>query len=309
MGKRFIISESEKNYIRKMYGLIKEQSGEGLVSQSVYDAIEKIESKYSYMSNGKITGASYSGNQIETDLNNYIKNTIGLDNWFKINEKLRGQIYAYAFQADSGAKGMTFRWIAGLANAIDGKINRMSIVNKSLNDTNVQNAINIIKNACKNGSINSYYNNYLSILDQQYKSADYNNNYKYIWKYRPKAVERFMNGEYETDIFKDWDNSLNQTDEPIKIVGDGFNDLRSKLKSETSGITIDENSVEIDINTYTVTYNTGSKKIQNMSLIIDDQGQLENRLPNIRKQNPTMVEKNEWKGQVGNIEWIFVIIY
>jgi hypothetical protein len=109
---------------------------------------------------------------------------------------------------------MTFKWIAGLANAIDGKIDRMSIVNKSLNDTNVQNAINIIKNACKNGSINSYYNNYLSILDQQYKSADYNNNYKYIWKYRPKAVERFMNGEYETDIFKDWDNSLNQTDKP-----------------------------------------------------------------------------------------------
>jgi hypothetical protein len=46
-----------------------------------------------------------------------------------------------------------------------------------------------------------------------------------------------------------------------------------------------------------------------MSLIIDDQGQLENRLPNIRKQNPTMVEKKEWKGKVGNIQWIFVIIY
>jgi hypothetical protein len=309
MGKRFIISESEKNDIRKMHGILNEQSGGDLVPQSVYDAIEKIESKYSYMNNGEIKGASYKGNQIETDLSNYIENTIGLDNWFKINEKLRGQIYAYAFQADSGEKGMTFRWIAGLANAIDKRINRMSIVNKSLNDTNVQNAINIIKNACKNRSINSYYNNYLSILDQQYKSADYNNNYKYIWKYRPTAIERFMNGENEIDIFDDWNNSFNQTDESIKIVGDGFNDLRSKLKSETSGVMIDENSVKIDIDTYTVTYNTGNKKIQNMSLIIDDQGQLENRLTNIRKQNPTMVEKKEWKGKVGNIEWIFVIIY
>ena len=118
-----------------------------------------------------------------------------------------------------------------------------------------------------------------------------------------------MNGENEIDIFDDWNNSFNQTDESIKIVGDGFNDLRSKLKSETSGVMIDENSVKIDIDTYTVTYNTGNKKIQNMSLIIDDQGQLENRLTNIRKQNPTMVEKKEWKGKVGNIEWIFVIIY
>ena len=99
-----------------------------------------------------------------------------------------------------------------------------------------------------------------------------------------------------------------QSSKPTLIEGNGFNDLRNKLKTQTSGITIDENSVRIDINTYKVSYNVGNTKIQNMSLIFDDQGQLENRLPSIRKNNPTMIEKSEWKGKVGNIEWIFVVI-
>ena len=99
-----------------------------------------------------------------------------------------------------------------------------------------------------------------------------------------------------------------QPTKTITIKGDGFNDLRNKLKNQTVGITIDENSVNIDIDNYEVTYNTGNTKIQNMSLIFDDQGQLDNRLPSIRKNNPTMVEKQEWEGTVGNTNWIFVII-
>jgi hypothetical protein len=290
MGKRFMISESEKNDIRKMYGLIKEQSGGGLVPQSVYDAIEKIESVYSYMDGGEIKGATYSGNTIESEFSDYIKKTIGLDNWSKINEKLRGQIYAYAFQADSGKKGMAFRWIAGLANAIDSSIKRLDVVNKQLTDPNVQNAINVIKKACKDGSINSHYNDYLNILDQQYKSGDYNNNYKYIWKYRPTAIDRFMNGEDEKSIFQDWENSFNSTEETTIIKGTGLNDLRTKLKTETKNLSIEINSVKLEIDNLSVTFNSGDDKIQNLSLIFSDvsKEELDMIYQKVKKSNPTV---------------------
>jgi hypothetical protein len=211
--------------IKSMMGLIMEEGAGSLVPQSVYDAIREIEARYSYMDNGKITGQSFKGNEIETEFTNYIKNTIGLDSWSKISEKLRAQIYAYAFQADSGKKGMTFRWIAGLSNAIDKNIKRLSIVNKNLNDPNVQNAINIIKNACNDGSINSHYNDYLTILDQQYLSGDYNDNYKYIWKYRPKAIERLIAGENKDTVFADWQKSFSnqQQTQPNQQQGNAIN--------------------------------------------------------------------------------------
>lgn len=308
MGKRFIISESEKNDIRKMYGLVLEQSGGGLVPQSVYDAIEKIESVYSYMDGGEIKGATYSGDQIESEFSDYIKKTIGLDNWSKINEKLRGQIYAYAFQADSGKKGMAFRWIAGLANAIDSSIKRLDVVNKQLTDPNVQNAINVIKKACKDGSINSHYNDYLNILDQQYKSGDYNNNYKYIWKYRPTAIDRFMNGEDEKSIFQDWEKSYTSTpqptidsrnnttndDETIKrvIQGTSLNDLRTKLKTETKGLSVDTYSTKMDIKNLKVSFNLGEEKIKNFTLIFSDVSKDELNLiyQKVRKSNPISEE-------------------
>jgi hypothetical protein len=99
-----------------------------------------------------------------------------------------------------------------------------------------------------------------------------------------------------------------QTNKPIIITGSSINNLRDNLKTGTSGATIDFNSIKINIDSLSVTYSLGNTKIQNMSLIFDDQGQLENRLPNIRKQNSTMIEKPEWKGKVGNVDWMFVII-
>ena len=316
MGKRFIISESEKNDIRKMYGLIKEQSSGSLVPQSVYDAIEKIESVYSYMDGGEIKGATYSGNQIESEFSDYIKKTIGLDNWSKINEKLRGQIYAYAFQADSGKKGMTFRWIAGLANAIDSSIKRLDVVNKQLTDPNVQNAINVIKKACKDGSINSHYNDYLNILDQQYKSGDYNNNYKYIWKYRPTAIDRFMNGEDEKSIFQDWEKSFNQSEKKQNTTQQitpstktntqdntaEYDEFAKRIKTETENASIDLDSIDFEITDRTFTFSPGNRKIKKIILVIGRESEglnmnqnFEQKIKNIRNKNPeyTFTPRNE----------------
>lgn len=210
MSRRFIITESEKNDIRRMYGLITEQSGQPLVSPKVYEIIKQIESIYSYMDNGKVVGRKFNGNEIENELSNYIDKTIGKSSWFKMDDKLRAQIYAYAFQSDSGKGGeLKMKWIAGLANALDSGVNRGNIVRKPLNDPNVQDAIKKIQTACQNGTINSIYSRYLQILDEQYKSSDYNDNYRNIWKNRPQAIDRMMNGEDSAVIFDEWEQSLN----------------------------------------------------------------------------------------------------
>lgn len=203
--KRFIITESEKSEIRKMYGLINEQTG-GIVPQLAIKAISEIEKKFSFMDSGQIKGANYTGSEKLGVMSQYIKDTIGFDCWNTLSDVFKAQIYSYCFQADTDSP-YKMKFIAGLANAIDPNIDRSTIVRKPLNDPNVQKAINTIKTNCNN--INSYYRNYVSIVDQQYKSSDYNDNYKYIWKYRPTAIERIMNGEDFIQVLKDWEKSFN----------------------------------------------------------------------------------------------------
>jgi hypothetical protein len=57
---------------------------------------------------------------------------------------------------------------------------------------------------------------------------------------------------------------------------------------------------------YKITFKSGNKKIQNISLIFDDQGQLSNRLVMIKSKNPTMdiIEQ----GKDNNIDWVIVVI-
>ena len=97
-------------------------------------------------------------------------------------------------------------------------------------------------------------------------------------------------------------------EEEIKttIRGNDINDLRTKLKEQTQNISIDPNSIIIDMDVYKVSFKLGNKKIQIMSLIFDDQGQLSNRLVTIKSKNPTMniIEQ----GKDNNIDWALVII-
>ena len=90
------------------------------------------------------------------------------------------------------------------------------------------------------------------------------------------------------------------------IQGKDINDLRVKLKEQTQNISIDPNSINVDIDNYKVSYNSGDKKIQTLSLIFDDKGQLSNRLMIIKSKNPTMEIIEQGKDK--NIDWVVVII-
>jgi hypothetical protein len=91
------------------------------------------------------------------------------------------------------------------------------------------------------------------------------------------------------------------------IIGTDFNDLRNKLSGETKNISIDSSSVFIDINNYTVRFNSGNDKISVMSFIFDDTGNLKNRILNIKSKNPTLKEVKS--GKVNNVEWLLSVIY
>jgi len=307
--------------IKTMMGLLIEQSG-SLVPEKVYELISAIESKYSYMKDGKINTKTYTGREVEQYIKSYIDKTIGENNWNKISDKLKAQIYSFAFQSDSGYGGMKFKWIAGLANAINQSINRGDIVGKPIDDPNVQNAIKTIKTACENGSINTVYNKYLSIIDQQYKSMDYSDNYKYIWKYRPIAVDRIMSGTDINTVLNDWEKSFNKTntDQPtqpsngqltnetlIDIIGIDMNDLRTKLKTETKSISVNIDRIKVDMTKYRVSYNPGNTKIQGMSLIFDpNQDTLNTRFNSIKEKNPTikLIESGNDNGYYWNLSII-----
>ena len=90
------------------------------------------------------------------------------------------------------------------------------------------------------------------------------------------------------------------------IQGKDINDLRTKLKEQTQNISIDPNSITIDMDVYKVSFKSGNKKIQTMSLIFDDQGQMKNRLVMIKSKNPTMEIIEQ--GKDNNIDWVVVMI-
>lgn len=86
------------------------------------------------------------------------------------------------------------------------------------------------------------------------------------------------------------------------LQGNSFPDLRNKVKSWfDDGFSINPNSFVLDTNTFKLQYSEGDTPVKSVSLIYDDQGQLENRLPQLLQKNPTM--KVAKKGKVSNIEW------
>ena len=212
-----IIKLKESDLVNAIKNILNEQSGGSMIPENGYQAISDIESVYSYTnpSTGKITGQSLTGKEQEGNIKNYVNSTIGLDNWFKINELFRTQLYAYMYQTDSGEGGMRMWWIAGLAQAINPKINRASISKKPLDNENVKQAIDLIKKACQDDTINSYYTKWLSVVDNQYSltGSAHKDNYKNVWKNRPKAIERLMKGE-DWNVVKKEFNSSSVTQQP-----------------------------------------------------------------------------------------------
>jgi hypothetical protein len=250
---KIIISESQ------LQAIILEQNS-SLIPQKGYQAISRIEGKFSYMDGDKVKGHLYTGKEMESSISSYIASTIGLDNWFKINDTFRTELYAYMFQTDSGNGVRHNRWIAGLAQAISPKINRGTILDKPINDPNVQTAINLIKTACGDGTINNYMNRWISVVDDQYSktTSASSSNYEKIWKYRPTAIKRIMAGDEINKVLDDWsklNNGGTVEDKPldhtqnieITIKSPDLTHFLADIRTKTENKQIDLTSVTIDV--------------------------------------------------------------
>jgi len=221
---RVVISEQQLKHI------ISEQVGRPLISDTGYNAIlafENIRGTVSKNNSGAYTGYTTMNYDIsdvkskESVISSHIKDAITLEQWFKIPDLFRTQIYSFMFNSDSGNVD-GYKWIAGLAQSINSTIERGKIIGKPETDPNVQSAIKLINETINNGTINNYYDDYLKVLDSQYLSTSKSNfkkkidksgnetyeldangnkilspfhvaSYKYSWSVRPQEIEKYYN--------------------------------------------------------------------------------------------------------------------
>lgn len=103
-------------------------------------------------------------------------------------------------------------------------------------------------------------------------------------------------------------STQNNDKKPVTIKGSDLGDLRNRLSASTQNISIDLNSIKVDMNSFSVSYNYGNTQIQKLSLLFDpDKDNLDNnRLPNILSQNPTM--KVIQQGETRGFAWALSII-
>lgn len=266
--------------------IITEQSSQQLISDRGYEAILEFENTKG-TPNSDNTGATGMGykkgdeRQKETNIRNHINVTIGLNRWFKIPDLFRTQIYSFMFNSDSKSNDL-FRWLSGLAQSINDKIDRSSITGKDINDPNVQNAIKLVNKTIDNGNINNYYNQYIKVLDGQYQSIMNSNTdtnskgnkivkpwfkaaYTHSWSVRPQEIEQYYNNppsKKTTPVDKKTepvdkvkstpvDNTPvsddNKNYDTLKINTPDLTSFIQEVRTKTQGLTVSLYSLKADI--------------------------------------------------------------
>lgn len=181
------------------------KSEKGLIDNRAYDAIYKFETTKGRIvkdKNGKYiatsmesNGRKYDVHQKDNVIKNHIENSIGLDTWYKIPQKFRMQIFSYMFNSDSyeDKKGDRFRWIAGLAQAL----NSDKFGDRQATMINPKEAIEYIK-GLDIKDFEKHYKDYLNVLHSQYASLStpngeaYDNAAKELsWFQRPIDLDKY----------------------------------------------------------------------------------------------------------------------
>lgn len=299
--KKFIITENEKRNILGMYSLINERSSAFQIPQEIFQIITDIEARFSYCSGGEVYGeSSYKGDSKLGVFTNYVKNTIGFDTWNKLNNNTKAQIYSFAYQSDSGDGEFKYRWIKGLAQAIDSNFDRVNGDPKE--------AIKIIQSAKNLGAI---YDDYKKVVKDQYNNITLKNdtdcNRKKVWGPRPDAVERMMGGENHNEVLDDWektyikkvtkqtanidiDSQTKKSKKNKKIISYSNrnpNDLRTKLinfSQETELYNVNL-SINKDDQNVIIEYDTQGDERTRLSYIFSNSGEENKVLEKVKEKN------------------------
>jgi len=289
MGKRFIISETEKNDILRMYDLITEQVSKRITIQGLQPAVNTDWD----LVHG-ILGSKRLNDDLEQRVGDELKNgNYRVTKVYVTSKKVGNQIVT------------------------DGAVDLSEVKNNQLPH----------KVFTTRGSIGSNYeqrhDSQVSGLEDRLK-----NQYKgEVTVFGPYEIDvegtnvKYRQTFYAIESQTSGTVSTQNQQKVFTISGTGFDDIRNKLKSQKYPQNIDVGSILFDPKTYTVTYNQGSTPITSMSMIFDDSGQLNQRLgtPNDKNaapnspQSQTIFGKNKnmfaptnLKGKSGSVEWQLV---
>ena len=94
-------------------------------------------------------------------------------------------------------------------------------------------------------------------------------------------------------------NQQTNGNKKITITATGIGDLRDKLKNKTKGMSIDLKSVNLDIDNFTVTFNLGNQKVENLSILWSNESDKELILvyKNVVANNPGLRVKSLGESQ------------
>jgi hypothetical protein len=276
MNKKFLITESEKNDIRKMYGLIVEQEDKGCHWENWTN------------------GDGISKPKIDVQ-----KTTAGVTVTFK------GPESGFCIQHKQGLKGDTIHQTAGVTRIEVGNYLKQLynsgtyvypdldniIMNKDNNYFSI--TVPLVKTTEDKSIMNfnergSWGGNGEDILSEYLKTIQ-NKPEQYI---NIKVVQKVASGGNSSNITENWvsfrdivnypiktksQDSKEKTDnqstdnQKITIEGNTFTEFKDNIKKNTKGISINEDSIEINIKTKTLTYSLGQTKIENLSLVWDNE--------------------------------------
>lgn len=184
---------------------LKDINKKELIDPQAYSAIYKFETTKGRIVKGsdgnykatsmEIGDKKYDVHQKDNVIKNHIEKSIGLETWYKIPPKFRMQIFSYMFNSDSyeDKKGDRFRWIAGLAQAV----NPDKFSDRQSTMANPKEAIEYIKTLDEK-DFEKHYKDYLDVLHSQYASLSTPNGDEYdkaakelSWFVRPIELDKY----------------------------------------------------------------------------------------------------------------------
>jgi hypothetical protein len=295
MGKRFIISESEKNNIRKMYGILNEQSD--VISQYVTDSrLQDILREIETTLGEKFTKEHF---EKEIGLSGQIKDEAGglLPEVEKAFEKMKKEAGCpkIAIRDDVSYRTYEFQKNQFLQYAkntpkIDSAMVQASIPGFSAHHT---------------GRAIDYYedgaSNYDCLIKKGWPNGDFNTPNKWgftlpymsgnirkkePWHLQYVGTTKKQDAQNKTDQKQTSSNSL------IDIKSSTYDDFANQIREKTSEKLIDINSIDFDFPKKTLTINSGNEKIDKIVLIIGRKADGLTMQENLEKRYESAVKKN-----------------
>jgi hypothetical protein len=106
-------------------------------------------------------------------------------------------------------------------------------------------------------------------------------------------------------------NCVSKTQTENTLTGNSIRELREKIYKDTTNISIDPNSIVVNMNNLTISYKLGNVKVQRISVIYDNTGNLSTRLTNIQQKEPSLKVIKQGlinDKELGKTEWAVIIL-